>query len=211
MENYNENMNYSFEPMPEQQPGGQPQYTQPQQTPETSVKPKKKHTGLKLAALILAVTLVAGTAGSVLTHVIGTISEKNAAGQTQEAEAAMGEAELPENEQDMGSYNLVSTPLPEKLPSNAGDKSLSRSQVYAMNVNACVGIATQITTNIWGQTASASVAGSGFILTEDGYVVTNNHVVEDATAVTVKLYNGEEYDAQIVGTDAMNDVALLKI
>lgn len=211
MENYNENMNYSFEPMPEQQPGGQPQYTQPQQTPETSVKPKKKHTGLKLAALILAVTLVAGTAGSVLTHVIGTISEKNAAGQTQEAEAVMGEAELPENEQDMGSYNLVSTPLPEKLPSNAGDKSLSRSQVYAMNVNACVGIATQITTNIWGQTASASVAGSGFILTEDGYVVTNNHVVEDATSVTVKLYNGEEYDAQIVGTDAMNDVALLKI
>ena len=211
MENYNENMNYSFEPMPEQQPGGQPQYTQPQQTPEPPVKPKKKHTGLKLAALILAVTLVAGTAGSVLTHIIGTISEKNAAGQTQETEAVMGEAELPENEQDMGNYNLVSTPLPEKLPSNAGDKSLSRSQVYAMNVNACVGIATQITTNIWGQTASASVAGSGFILTEDGYVVTNNHVVEDATAVTVKLYNGEEYDAQIVGTDAMNDVALLKI
>ena len=80
-----------------------------------------------------------------------------------------------------------------------------------MNVNACVGIATQITTNVWGQVASASASGSGFILTSDGYVVTNNHVVEGATSVTVKLYNGEEYDAEIVGTDEMNDVALLKI
>ena len=59
--------------------------------------------------------------------------------------------------------------------------------------------------------ASASASGSGFILTSDGYVVTNNHVVEGATSVTVKLYNGDEYDAEVVGTDEMNDVALLKI
>lgn len=80
-----------------------------------------------------------------------------------------------------------------------------------MNVNATVGIATQITTNVWGQVASASASGSGFILTSDGYVVTNNHVVEGATSVTVKLYNGDEYDAEVIGTDEMNDVALLKI
>ena len=53
--------------------------------------------------------------------------------------------------------------------------------------------------------------GSGVIISKDGYVVTNNHVVEGATSVTVKLYNGDEYDAEIVGTDEMNDVALLKI
>lgn len=41
--------------------------------------------------------------------------------------------------------------------------------------------------------------------------MTNNHVVEGATSVTVKLYNGDEYDAEVIGTDEMNDVALLKI
>ncbi len=101
--------------------------------------------------------------------------------------------------------------LPTSLSSNDTGKSLSPKEVYAMNVNATVGIATQITTNVWGQVASASASGSGFILTSDGYVVTNNHVVEGATSVTVKLYNGDEYDAEIVGTDEMNDVALLKI
>ena len=207
MESYNENMNYSFEPMQEQPSSSQ----QPPQEPQKPKKQKKNHTTLKLVALVLAVAIVAGAGGSVLTNVIGNLSARNAEQQEKAAEPAMADAEVPEGEQDMGSYTLVSSPLPEKLPSNTGDKSLSRSEVYAMNVNACVGIATQITTNVWGQTASASVAGSGFILTEDGYVVTNNHVVEDATSVTVKLYDGQEYEAQIIGTDAMNDVALLKI
>ena len=207
MENYNENMNYSFEPMQEQPSSSQ----QPPQEPQKPKKQKKNHTTLKLVALVLAVAIVAGAGGSVLTNVIGNLSARNAEQQEKAAEPAMADAEVPEGEQDMGSYTLVSSPLPEKLPSNTGDKSLSRSEVYAMNVNACVGIATQITTNVWGQTASASVAGSGFILTEDGYVVTNNHVVEDATSVTVKLYDGQEYEAQIIGTDAMNDVALLSL
>lgn len=203
MDNYNENMNYSFEPM-----SGQPQQTPPQEPK----KPKKNHTKLKLVAVMLAVALVAGAGGSVLTNVIADLSAKNAAQNAPEepAEPAMGETE-PDGQENMGSYSLVSSPLPEKLPSNAGNKSLTPSEVYAMNVGAVVGIATQITTNVWGQTASASVAGSGFVLTEDGYVVTNNHVVADATSVTVKLHNGEEYEAQVVGTDKLNDVALLKI
>lgn len=210
MENYNENMNYSFEPMPEYHSD-----TQPEQ-PQKPKKPKKDRTTLKLVALVLAVALVAGAGGSVLTNVITNISAKNAASDTAQptmGEADVGEAEnaTNENEQDMGSYSLVSSPLPDKLSTNTGDKSLTPSEVYAMNVGAVVGIATQITTNVWGQTASASVAGSGFILTEDGYVVTNNHVVADATSVTVKLYDGQEYEATIVGTDSMNDVALLKI
>lgn len=55
--------------------------------------------------------------------------------------------------------------------------------------------------------------GSGFVLTEDGYIVTNHHVIADADegTVVVQFYSGEEYPAAIVGTDSMNDVALLKI
>lgn len=53
--------------------------------------------------------------------------------------------------------------------------------------------------------------GSGFIISNDGYVVTNNHVVEDAVKVTIILSDEREFDAEIIGTDSKTDVALLKI
>jgi serine protease Do len=53
--------------------------------------------------------------------------------------------------------------------------------------------------------------GSGFILSEDGYIITNNHVVERATDIKVILQNGDSYVAQIIGTDPKTDLALLKI
>ncbi|WP_244500104.1 Do family serine endopeptidase [Methyloceanibacter superfactus] len=53
--------------------------------------------------------------------------------------------------------------------------------------------------------------GSGFFISEDGYVVTNNHVVEDAEDITVTMEDGEKFSAKLVGTDPRTDVALLKI
>lgn len=53
--------------------------------------------------------------------------------------------------------------------------------------------------------------GSGFIISNDGYILTNHHVVESATEIIVANYNGEEFNAEIVGTDQISDVALLKI
>lgn len=53
--------------------------------------------------------------------------------------------------------------------------------------------------------------GSGFIITSDGYVLTNNHVVEGATKITVMLKDGREFNGQVVGTDATSDVAVVKI
>lgn len=53
--------------------------------------------------------------------------------------------------------------------------------------------------------------GSGFVLTEDGYIVTNNHVVEKATDIDVILEDGDKYDAKVIGKDPKTDVALLKI
>ena len=53
--------------------------------------------------------------------------------------------------------------------------------------------------------------GSGFILTKDGYIMTNEHVVRDVDRVTVKLFNGKEFDAKIIGTDPQTDIALLKV
>ncbi|RMG59707.1 MAG: DegQ family serine endoprotease [Deltaproteobacteria bacterium] len=53
--------------------------------------------------------------------------------------------------------------------------------------------------------------GSGFIVTEDGYILTNNHVVERADEITVRLYDETEYEAEVVGTDPKTDIALIKI
>jgi serine protease Do len=53
--------------------------------------------------------------------------------------------------------------------------------------------------------------GSGFIISEDGYIITNDHVVGNATKVVVSMTNGEHVDAEIVGKDPASDVALLKI
>jgi serine protease Do len=53
--------------------------------------------------------------------------------------------------------------------------------------------------------------GSGFVLSSDGYVVTNNHVVKDADTVSVTFQNGDKFDATVVGTDPKTDLALLKI
>lgn len=53
--------------------------------------------------------------------------------------------------------------------------------------------------------------GSGVIISEDGYIVTNNHVVEDATELRVKLYDQRTFEAEVIGTDPTTDVALIKI
>lgn len=92
------------------------------------------------------------------------------------------------------------------------DGGLTPSQVYAQNVNAVVAISNQSTsTNIYGQVSQTASSGSGFILTEDGYVVTNYHVVEGATTLTVITSDSTEYTASLVGYDENNDVAVLKI
>lgn len=61
------------------------------------------------------------------------------------------------------------------------------------------------------QTPKQTGAGSGVILTEDGYIVTNNHVVENADEMTVKLNDNREFKARIIGTDKSTDLALIKI
>ncbi len=53
--------------------------------------------------------------------------------------------------------------------------------------------------------------GSGFIITDDGYIITNDHVVGNASKVVVSLTSGENYDAEIIGKDPVSDIALLKI
>jgi serine protease Do len=62
----------------------------------------------------------------------------------------------------------------------------------------------------YGQGVSEG-AGSGVIIDNDGYIITNNHVIEDAKSIKVTLRNGNEYDAKLIGADSDQDIALIKI
>ncbi|MCX7559286.1 DegQ family serine endoprotease [Sulfitobacter sp. F26204] len=57
----------------------------------------------------------------------------------------------------------------------------------------------------------SSALGSGFVISEDGYVVTNNHVIEGADEITIEFFSGEELKATVIGTDPNTDIALLKV
>ncbi len=69
----------------------------------------------------------------------------------------------------------------------------------------------QSTVTVSVRTESGTGIGSGFVYTADGYICTNHHVIEDATIVQVILSDGETVDATVVGSDAMSDIAVLKI
>ena len=79
-----------------------------------------------------------------------------------------------------------------------------------------VGVTTEVTyTNFFGQTSSSAVSGTGFLISSDGYILTNYHVIEYAHkynyAVKVMMHDGTAYDAAIVGVEQDNDLAVLKI
>jgi len=69
----------------------------------------------------------------------------------------------------------------------------------------------RIVKDLLGREINQKGMGSGFIISEDGYIFTNNHVVDKADKIEVKLANGKEYDAEIKGRDASTDLALIKI
>ena len=90
-------------------------------------------------------------------------------------------------------------------------KQMTPAEVYAANVNSTVGITTSVTTNFWGYQTTSAASGSGFIISEDGYILTNFHVIEDSDAITVSFYDDTNASAQLIGYDESNDIAVLKV
>ena len=109
-------------------------------------------------------------------------------------------------------YESERTPTVLEVHSVDTSKLLTQAEVYAANVNSTVGIATtSVSTNYWGYSTTKAASGSGFIISDDGYILTNHHVISGANAVKVTMYDGTSYDAIIVGYDESNDIAVLKI
>lgn len=196
-------MDYRFENVNESEnenQGYQPQYSyqpQPDTAPEAPQKPKKNRTGAKVTALVLSCALVGGAMGFGGSALQNHLAAKNA-----DTEKAQQASVVYEGSRETSVINIAQIDT---------SKEMTPAEVYAQNVNSTVGIRTSITTNYWGYQTQAAAAGSGFILSADGYILTNYHVVEDSNSITVSLYDGTEYDATLVGCDESNDIAVLKI
>lgn len=153
-----------------------------------SGKKKKGWTAGKAIVLALVCSVVAGTVGA------GTA-------------VMWDDWNLPHSTQVLEG---VREPSVETTPVKTGAQ-LTPAQVYAQNVNSTVGITTSVSTNYWGYQSTSAASGSGFILTQDGYVLTNYHVIEHSDSITVSAYDGTAYQARLVGYDQSNDIAVLKV
>ncbi|WP_409968572.1 trypsin-like peptidase domain-containing protein [Bengtsoniella intestinalis] len=154
---------------------------------------RRKHKGsaLKIACLALCFALIGGSVGAGVVWM--AMDGNTTAGNT--TAVAVSDRVVAEVTQT----------------SVTGTSLLTDSQVYAANVDSVVSINTTATTNYFGQAVEVASAGSGFIITTDGYIVTNYHVVEDSTAVSITLNDNSQYEATVIGYDEDYDLAVLKI
>lgn len=161
-------------------------YTQAGSVQDT---PAKKKRWPKIAALVLACAVVAAACGFGGAKLAAATSRSKAVVQ----ESARQAVEIAVKQVD-------------------GNSLMTPAEVYASTVNSVVSIKSSSTTyNVFGQKSESLSSGTGFIITKDGYIVTNQHVVNGASSVTVTLYDGTEYSAAVIGGDSDYDVAVLKI
>ena len=96
--------------------------------------------------------------------------------------------------------------------SKATGSELSVQEIVALNENSVVAITTEsVSTDIWARQYVTSGAGSGVVYSEDGYILTNNHVIEGARSIKVTLHDGTALDARLVAADSQNDIAVIKV
>ena len=186
-------------------------YTPPvRQEKEKRAKPAaKRHVGLRGAiALCLVCALLGGCLGA-------GISSWTSNSRFEKLEAALEENTKADAETSAALAAATERQSAVVSPVANAAGLMSPAQIYQLACSQVVGITTKVTTQSFFGTQTGTVSGSGFILSEDGYILTNYHVVEDADKgslpVTVMLHDGTSYEARIVGKEEVNDLAVLKI
>ena len=95
-----------------------------------------------------------------------------------------------------------------------GHTVLTPEEIYAANLGAVVGVNGSVTTNVFGYTVKNAVSGSGFVISSNAttsYILTNYHVINDVSDITVFFADGTSYDATLVGGEQENDIAVLRV
>jgi len=185
-----DNITEEFEPKTNTQPSA----------PEN--QPKHRFGLRKAVSAVLALALVVGGCGLTYAAVNNKWEDK-----MQEATASISSMQ-----QQLGALrNSGSVSATNVTYAVSPEGAQTPRMVYENNAKSVVAVSSTIRSTVYGQTREGTSSGSGFIISDDGYVVTNRHVVEGATDVTVTLSTGDEYTAKVIGSDSLNDVALLKV
>ena len=187
------------EPQPDPEPE-EPSFDSAPPAQEPRQK-KSAGTGKKVGACVLAAALVAGSCG--LTAWGVNAHWENRTGEM--AQSFQQQISDLQSQISRGGTGVSGSAV-------SSGSLLSPSQVYAQNVNSVVSITNQVYASTWnGQVLTTASTGSGFVLTADGYIISNCHVVENAEKLLVTTYDGTEYEAKLVGYDKINDISLLKV
>lgn len=165
-------------------------------TPNTKPKKQKKGMGKAAVAILVIIGFICagglGFGGGLLAMKYGDASGS--------AVHTGGDLKINKVEDTAGEGKPVST------------TNLSVSEITNMVADSVVEITTEVvTTGRFSQQYISEGAGSGVIISEDGYIITNNHVISGANTISVTLRDGNSYKATIVGADSIIDIALLKI
>ena len=104
-------------------------------------------------------------------------------------------------------YGTATGDTPIRVPGN----TMTPAEVYAQCVPSVVAINCTGVSYTFGQAMQTASSGSGFILSADGYIVTNYHVVESSTTIEISMYDGTTYMAEYIGGNESNDIALIKV
>ena len=194
-EYWNHSLNNTSQDVPEPRDFSYLSACNPDMPAPKTQKPRKSGLGAKMVALGLVCGLIGSLGGGAI--VAGVMHGRQAAAEPVPAPA--------QTQEETASGTII-----QNITTNSG--TMTPAQVYDQYVSSVVGISNEVTrTNVFGQVSATASTGSGFIITEDGYIVTNYHVVSGAQSIKVSLYDGSVYEAALVGYESTNDVALLKI
>lgn len=216
MESYDQVPEEEFAPQPTQKPSrhspfenspyemNHQTYTQPSfdssfQTPAPK-KPKRKKAWKAILSCVCALALVAGSCGITAFALNRYWEHKDR--QTNEMLDQLYQ-QIQELKKEIKDNSFTGNGNSISGSTNTSAVGLTPGQVYAKCVNSVVAIVAQ--------SAQSGSSGSGFILSSNGYILTNYHVIQGSSTITVTVYDGTEYPATAIGYDDTNDIALIKV
>jgi serine protease Do len=185
---------------------------QPEPTPSVQPEmpqPPKKHTGKRIVVTLVAILSAAAiAAGSTAVFFLTRLTAQEKRTEQTLRQLSQQIAAL---EEELNSKSFTGNGNSISGTDNASPEGMTPGQLYAKTVSSVVAITNEKRVPT-GSTVSTGISyGTGFILSANGYIVTNHHVIEGATTLTVTTHDGVNYTAMVRGYDATHDLAVLKI